>query len=156
MRRLLPLLVSLPLLGCDADVSGTYTLVSVDGQELPYSFELFGTVTITSGALTLSDSVFSLTSTGVSGRDRDSESWTESGTFTLGDANIICFTTDASSPAPPPPPPPPPGDTASSTAPAVVARPPRPEPESTSECIGRWDGDQITITDAESTVVFRR
>jgi hypothetical protein len=61
MRRFLPLLASLAVLGCGADVSGTYALVSVDGQDLPYSFELFGTVIVTSGTLTLRDSTFEVT-----------------------------------------------------------------------------------------------
>jgi hypothetical protein len=156
MRRLLLLLACLTVLGCDADISGTYALVSIDGQDLPYNFALFRSVTvITSGALDLSDSTFEFTTT-ASDSDGGDESWSESGIFTLGDSNIICFTYLASSPSPPPPPPPPPGDTVPSMASAVEARAPRREPESTTECVGRWDGDQIAITDAGSTVVFRR
>jgi hypothetical protein len=57
MRRFIPLLASLTVPSCDPDVSGTYALMSVDGQELPSRFELFGTVIVTSGAPTLRDSI---------------------------------------------------------------------------------------------------
>lgn len=49
------------MLSCNASVSGTHAFVSLDGEELPHTFDLFGTVTITSGALTLMDSTFEFT-----------------------------------------------------------------------------------------------
>jgi hypothetical protein len=150
-RRLLPLLASLPVLGCDADVSGTYALVSIDGEELPFSFELFGTVTITSGALSLSDSTYEFTMAFAEGHPG-----MDSGTFTLGESNIIYFTSDAPGAPPPPPPPLRPGDTVSSLTPPVDAGAARTESEGSSPVEGRWDGDQITIYDDESTFVFRR
>lgn len=156
IRRTFPLLATLAVAGCGADVSGTYALVGIDGQDLPYTFELFGTVTvITSGALALGDSTYEFTSTG-SDPDGGDESWSESGTYTLDESNIICFTRDPSSSSPPPPPPPVPGDTIPSMAPSADARPPRSEAESTTECTGRWDGDQVTITAGGGSVVLRR
>ena len=90
MRRLLPLLAAMAVLACDTGVSGTYDLVTIDDQELPFSFELFGTVTITSGSLTLSDSTYTYTMTSYQGDDP--ETFNESGTITLDESNIIHFT----------------------------------------------------------------
>ena len=151
MRRLLPLLAPLAVLGCDAEPSGTYALVSIDGQELPVSFELFGTVTITSGALTLSDSTYEFTMT-----LSDGDPGVDSGTFTLGESNIIYFTSTAPRTPPPPPPPLMPGDTVSSSAPPVNPRGAQADSDGFSRFEGRWDGDQITVSDDESTLVFRR
>ena len=88
MRRLLPLLAAMSVLACDTGVSGTYDLVTINDQELPFTFELFGTVTITSGSLTLSDSTFTATLTSYDG---DGDTFNE-GTFTLDESNIIHFT----------------------------------------------------------------
>ena len=88
MRRLLPFLAAMSVLACDTGVSGTYDLVTINDQELPFTFELFGPVTITSGSLTLSDSTFTATLTSYDG-DGDNES---SGTITLDESNIIHFT----------------------------------------------------------------
>ena len=91
MRRLLPLLAAMSVLACDTGVSGTYDLVSVNGEELPFTFEIFGPATITSGSLTLSDSTFTATLTIYDG-DGDSEPFNLSGTFTLDESNVIHFT----------------------------------------------------------------
>ncbi len=88
MRRLLPLLAAMAVFACDAGVSGTYDLVTINDQELPVTGEFFGTITITSGSLTLSDSTFTATLAIYDG-DGDNES---SGTFTLDESNIIHFT----------------------------------------------------------------
>ena len=126
MRRLLPLLAAMSVLGCGAGVSGTYDLVTIDDQELPFTFELFGTVTITSGSLTLSDSTFTATLTSYDGVDGDPETFFyASGTSTLDESNIIHFT-------------------------------PGPESEDDFPSEGTWDGHQITVPDNGSTLVFRR
>ena len=126
MRRLLPLLAAMAVFACDTGVSGTYDLVSWDGEELPFTFELFGTVTITSGSLTLSDSTFTATLTSYDGVDGDPETFFyESGTFTLDESNVIHFT-------------------------------PGPESEDDFPSEGTWDGDQITVPDNGDTLVFRR
>ena len=127
MRRLLPLLAAMAVFACDAGVSGTYDLVIIDDQELPFTFELFGTVTITSGSLTLSDSTFTATLTSYDGVDGDPETFfNESGTITLDESNIIHFT-------------------------------PGPESEGEEPSEGTWDGDQITVRpDDENRFVFRR
>ena len=91
MRRLLPLLAAIAVLACDAGVSGTYDLVTINDQELPATREFFGTVTITSGSLTLSDSTYTFTIMAYEG-DGDPETFTESGTTTLDESNIIHFT----------------------------------------------------------------
>lgn len=83
MRRLVPPLAVLAALACEAGVSGTCDLVSIDDQALPFTFELFGTVTVTSGAPTLSDSTYELAFR-VSYGDGDLERLTETGTFPLG------------------------------------------------------------------------
>jgi len=157
VRRFVPLLASMALLGCEASVSGTYELVSFDGQELPYTFEFWGdSLVLTSSSLTLRDSTFEWATTVLDG-DGEGELSTESGTFTLDESNTICFTTLASGPTPPPPPPPPsPVDANSSVPPAPAERASRPPSGSRTECIGRWEGDEITISDAEATGVFRR
>ncbi len=91
MRRLLPLLAVMAVLACDAGVSGTYDLVTINDQELPVTGEFFGTITITSGSVTLSDSTYALTLTTYEG-DGDPETFNESGTITLDESNIIHFT----------------------------------------------------------------
>ncbi len=91
MRRLLPLLAAMSVLACDAGVSGTYDLVTINDQELPFTYELFGTVTITSGSLTLSDSTYTIAIMSYEG-DEDPETSNESGTITLDESNIIHFT----------------------------------------------------------------
>ncbi len=91
MRRLLPLLAAMAVLACGAAVSGTYHLVSISGTELPATIEFFGTVTITSGSLTLSDSTYAFTIMAYEG-DGDPETFIESGTITLDESNIIHFT----------------------------------------------------------------
>ena len=89
MRRLLPLLAAVSVIACDTGVSGTYDLVSVGGEELPFSV---GTFTLTSGSLSLtSDSTFAATLTGYFG-DGDPEPENDSGTFTLDESNVIHFT----------------------------------------------------------------
>ena len=89
MRRLLPLLAAMSVLACDTGVSGTYDLVSVNGEELPFSV---GTFTITSGSLALtSDSTFTSTVRTHEG-DADPETENNSGTFTLDESNVIHFT----------------------------------------------------------------
>ena len=153
MRRLLPLLLVLAMAACDNDVSGTYQLVSIDGEELPVAWEFFGIVSIASGFLTLSDSIYEYTLT-TSDRAGNLDSHTESGTFTLDDAHTICLSSPTSSD--PPPPPPPPGYTAPSGTPAVDAPAQQPESEKTWECNGQWDGDQIIASDAESVWIFQR
>ena len=90
MRRLLPLLAAMAVLACDAGVSGTYDLVTINDQELPFTYELSGTVTITSGSLTLSDSTYTITMSYEG--DEDPEMFNESGTITLDESNIIHFT----------------------------------------------------------------
>ena len=87
MRRLLPLLAVMSVLACDAGVSGTYDLVTINDQELPFTFEVLGPATITSGSLTLSDSTFTATLS----YDGDGDTFNE-GTFTLDESNIIHFT----------------------------------------------------------------
>ena len=91
MRRLLPLLAATALLACDASVSGTYDLVAVSDQELPATVEFFGTSTLTSGSVTLSDSTYAATIVSYEGNG-DPETENESGTFTLDESNIIHFT----------------------------------------------------------------
>ena len=92
MRRLFPLLAAMSVLACDAGVSGTYDLVSWDGEELPASFEFFGTTTVTSGSIALTgDSTFTFTMTSYDD-DEDPEPFTFSGTFTLDESNAIHFT----------------------------------------------------------------
>ncbi len=91
MRRLLPFLAAMSVLACDTGVSGIYDLVSVNGEELPFTFEIFGPATITSGSLTLSDSTFTATLTSYDG-DGDPETFNLSGTFTLDESNVIHFT----------------------------------------------------------------
>ena len=127
MRRLLPFLAAMLVFACDAGVSGTYDLVTINDQELPFTFEIFTTVTITSGSLTLSDSTFTATLTSYDGVDGDPETFFyESGTFTLDESNVIHFT-------------------------------PGPESEDDFPSEGTWDGDQITVSeDDEDTFVFRR
>ncbi len=89
MRRLLPFLAAMSVLACDTGVSGTYDLVSLNGEELPFSV---GTFTLTSGSLALtSDSTFAVTLTGYFG-DGDPETENDSGTFTLDVSNVIHFT----------------------------------------------------------------
>ncbi len=126
MRRLLPFLAAMSVLACDTGVSGTYDLVTINDQELPFTYELFGTVTITSGSLALtSDSTFTATLTNYFG-DGDPETLTlSSGTFTLDESNIIHFTSG-------------------------------PESEDDFPPEGTWDGDQITVSDDGDTLVFRR
>jgi hypothetical protein len=126
--------------------------VSIDGEELPVAWDFFDIAAIASGSLSLSDSTYEYTLT-TSDRAGNLESITESGWFTLDDATTICLSSATSSD---PPPPPPPGDTASSFVPPEATRAPRPEPESTLECIGKWDGDQISFADDESIWIFRR
>jgi hypothetical protein len=110
---------------CDAGVSGTYDLVTIN-DELPLTFELFGTVTITSGSLTLSDSTFTTTLTSYDGADGDPETFFyASGTFTLDESNIIHFTSG-------------------------------PESEDDFPPEGTWDGDQISVSEDDWTLVFRR
>ena len=46
------------------------------------------------------------------------------------------------------------GDTAPSVAPEIEAPAPRPEPESTTDCNGRWEGDEIVISNDEEVGVF--
>ena len=91
MRRLLPLLAAMAVLACDAGVSGTYDLVAINDQELPATIEFFGTSTIMSGSLTLSDSTYAVTIMAYEG-DGDPETANESGRFTLDESNIIHFT----------------------------------------------------------------
>ena len=153
MRRLVPILAGLVLLACDAGVSGTYELVSIDGEELPVAWEFFDIVSITAGSLTLSDSTYEYTLT-TADRAGNLSSVTEWGTFTRDDANTICFSSATSSA--PPPPPPPPGGTVSSTTPAVESRAPQREAAGSFDCIGTWDGDQITAAEDDDTWVFRR
>ena len=121
MRRLLPLLAAMAVFACDAGLSGTYDLVTINDQELPVTGEFFGTITVTSGSLTLSDSTFTATLTSYDG-DGDFYS---SGTFTLDESNIIHFT-------------------------------PGPESEDDFPSEGTWDGDQISSSEDDWTVVFRR
>ncbi len=92
MRRLLPVLAAMSVLACVAGVSGTYDLVTIDDQELPFSFEFLSTITFTSWSLALmSDSTFTMTRTASFG-DGDPETENDSGTFTLDESNIIHFT----------------------------------------------------------------
>ena len=91
MRRLLPLLAAMAVFACDAGMSGTYDLVTINDQELPVTGEFFGTITITSGSLTLSDSTYAFTIMSYEG-DGDPETFNESGTITLDESNIIHFT----------------------------------------------------------------
>ncbi len=91
MRRLLPLLAAVAVLACGAGVSGTYDLVAISDQELPATIEFFGTETVWSGSLTLSDSTYTLTAT-VSEGDGDRRTENESGAFTLDESNVIHFT----------------------------------------------------------------
>ncbi len=91
MRRLLPLLAAMAVLGCGAALSGNYDLVAIGDQELPATIEFFGTETIWSASLTLSDSTFTLTAT-VSEGDGDPEMENDSGAFTLDEFNVIHFT----------------------------------------------------------------
>ena len=91
MRRLLPLLAAMAVLACGAGVSGNYDLVSISDQELPATVEFFGTETVWSGSLTLSDSTYTVTAT-VSKGDGDPETENASGTFTLDESNVIHFT----------------------------------------------------------------
>ena len=128
MRRLLPLLAAMAVFACDTGVSGTYDLVSVNGEELPFTYELFGTVVaITSGSLTLSDSTFTATVIGDGDPDSfgDEETATLSGTFTLDESNVIHFT-------------------------------PGPESEDDFPPEGTLDGDQISVSEDDETFVFRR
>jgi hypothetical protein len=147
MRRLLPLLGSIAILACDSGVSGRYALVSVDGEALPYSFELFGTLIVTSGTLIMGDSTFEYTIAASDPAGND-ESWSESGTFTLGESSVLCMTTEEVQP----PPPPRPGDTVSSMVPLTDARTARPEPDSTTHCGQVWSGEEIGL----GGWVFRR
>ena len=125
MRRLLPLLAAMSVLACEVGVSGTYDLVTIDDQELPFTYEIFSTeITIASGSLTLSDSTFTVTFTSYDG-DGDPETENDSGTFTLDESNIIHFT-------------------------------PGPESGDEGPVEATWDGDQITISDGEAALVFRR
>ena len=117
MRRLLPLLAAMAVLACGAGVSGTYDLVTINDQELPFSYELFGAFTSGSLALT-SDSTFTATLTGSFG---DEETATLSGAFTLDEPNVIHFASDDEDPFE-----------------------------------GTWDGDQITFSLDDLTLVFRR
>ncbi len=91
MRRLLPLLAAMAVLACGAGVSGTYDLVAISDQELPATIEFFGTSTIMSGSLTLSDSTYAFTIVSYEG-DGDPETFNESGTTMLDESNIIHFT----------------------------------------------------------------
>ena len=91
MRRLLLLLAAMPVLACGAALSGNYDLVTISDQELPATIEFFGTETIWSGLLTLSDSTYALTVT-VSEGDGDPETENDSGAFTLDESNVIHFT----------------------------------------------------------------
>ncbi len=124
MRRLLPFLAAMAVFACDAGMSGTYDLVTINDQELPVTGEFFGTITITSGSVTLSDSTYALTLTTYEG-DGDPETFNESGTFTLDESNIIHFT-------------------------------PGPESEDDFPSEGTWDGDQISVSEDDDTLVFRR
>ena len=90
MRRLLPLLAAVPALACGAAASG-YDLVTVSGAALPASIEVFGTMTVTSGSITLrTDSTFAFTLTFRRG-DGFPETENDSGTFTLDELNVIHF-----------------------------------------------------------------
>ncbi len=115
MRRLLPLLAAMSVLACATGLSGTYDLVTINDQELPFTFEIFGPATITSGALTLSDSTYTLTAT------VSEETENDSGAFTLDESNVIHFASDDDEPFE-----------------------------------GTWDGDQITVSLDDWTLVFRR
>ena len=90
MRRLLPLLAAMSVLGCGATLSGTYNLVTISDQELPATVD-FGTETVWSASLTLSDSTYALTFT-VSEGDGDPGTENDSGAFTLDESNVIHFT----------------------------------------------------------------
>ena len=153
MLRLIPLVASTVLFGCDAGVTGSYALVSWDGQPLPYSFELFGTVTVASGALTLRDSTYEINFVLAEG-----DSMGDRGTFTLDQSNTLCLTSLESWPSgDPPPPPPPPGDRSTpDRTPRADVQQLRPAPEPTPECIAVWQGDRITATDSDVTLVFER
>ena len=124
MRRLLPLLAAMAVVACDAGMSGNYDLVTINDQELPATREFFGTVTITSGSLTLSDSTYAFTIMAYEG-DGDPETFIESGTITLDESNIIHFT-------------------------------PGPESEDDFPSEGTRDGDQISVSEDDGTLVFRR
>ena len=91
MRKLVPLVAAMAVFACDAGVSGTYDFVAVNDQELPATVEFFGTSTLMSGSLTLSDATYSVTIT-LSEGDGDPETGNESGTFTIDESNIIHFT----------------------------------------------------------------
>ena len=126
MRRLLPLLAAMAVLACGAGVSGTYDLVSVNGEELPFSAEFFGTITFTSGSLALtSDSTFTATLLTSYGADGDPEPLNISGTFTLDESNVISFA-------------------------------PGPESDDQEPFEATWDGDQITVSIVDDRLVFRR
>ena len=158
MNRPALLIAALALVGCEAGVSGTYELVRYDGQALPHTFEFWGdSLVLVSSSLTLRDSTYEWITT-VLDADGEGEPSITSGTFTLDAANTVCLTRLATAPEPPPPPPPPPGpsgDTASSPATEPAARAPR-QREPRTECIGKWVGDEITISDLPATGVFRR
>ncbi len=147
-----PLLVAaLAMLGCDAGVDGTYALVSIDGQELPYSFELFGTVTVTSGSLVLRDSRYEITMVSA-----DDDPVVETGSFIVTSSNVLRFTADPSPTPPPPPPPPPlPGDTVARRwfAPGDSGRR---EAGSSAPPEARWVGDQLILLSNDEEWVFRR
>ena len=152
LLRLVLVFTAAALSSCDAGVTGTYTLVSWDGHALPHTFELFGTVTVASGALTLRDSTYELNFFLAEG-----DSMGDRGTFTLDESNTLCLTSMDSWPSGDPPPPPPPRDTISpERAPQERVQPGRPAPERGPECIATWQGDRITATDSEITLVFQR
>ena len=102
MRRLLSVaLVSSLVFGCGDSFSpegleGSYTLESVNGQDLPFS-EIIGgaTIEITAGQLNLnSNSTWSVSITAslTEGGTTISETDTDSGTFTLVEPSTIRFT----------------------------------------------------------------
>ncbi len=119
MRRLLPLLAAMSVLACGAGVSGTFDLVSISDQELPATIEFFGTETVWSASLTLSDSTYTLTAT------VSEETENDSGAFTLDESNVIHFT-------------------------------PGPQSDDGEPFEGTWDGDQVTVSLDDWTLVFRR
>ncbi len=124
MRRLLPLLAAVPALACGAAASG-YDLVTVSGAGLPASIEVFGTMTVTSGSITLrTDSTFAFTLSFQRG-DAFPETENDSGTFTLDELNVIHFA-------------------------------PGPGSDDEDPFEGTWDGDRITVTLEDLTLVFLR
>jgi len=98
MRRLAPFAVAILFAACDTPftpeaVAGTYRLVSISGNALPYTLTDSGTTyTITDGSIILTEaSTFTWTTTVTATESGSTSTFTDSstGTYTLADPSTI-------------------------------------------------------------------